>query len=267
MAATELGVILAGGMGIRMGDLGRLRPKGLIELGHIPIIEESILRLIKAGVGEIIIVTGHLSEQFIPMARKYSGVVRTLHNAHYQSGGSLSSLLRACEHIHGDFLLLESDLIFESRALKLLQTSRLRDVILASGPTGAGDEVWVAVDGNGSDVVVGMSKKREELPGRVAGELSGITRLSAAAAKLLRQRGENLAGTVLDYESALVVIAQEAGLRCMVVDDLVWAEMDTLPMIERARARIYPWVDPVTAFVPHGTGAHRSTGPTFIQTL
>ncbi|MFV2069690.1 MAG: hypothetical protein ACC645_22215, partial [Pirellulales bacterium] len=42
-------------------------PKGCLCLGEHPIIEESILRLLAVGIEQIVIVTGHLAEQFEPL--------------------------------------------------------------------------------------------------------------------------------------------------------------------------------------------------------
>lgn len=60
------------------------------------------------------------------------------------------------------YLLVESDLLYERRAPRLLVESPHEDVLLASGPTNSGDEVYVgANDGR----VVDLSKRRDELRG------------------------------------------------------------------------------------------------------
>ena len=56
-------VILAAGMGIRLKERGKLTPKSCLRLGKKPIIEESILRLLDAGIQRIVIVTGHLANR------------------------------------------------------------------------------------------------------------------------------------------------------------------------------------------------------------
>ena len=52
-----------------------------------------------------------------------------------------------------------------------------QDALLVSGPTRAGDEVFVEVDDDGR--LVDMSKNRSQLGPRIAGELVGITRCRA----------------------------------------------------------------------------------------
>ena len=60
-------VILAAGVGVRLKERGVMMPKGCLCLGENPIIEESILRLLAVGIKQIVIVTGHLAEQFEPL--------------------------------------------------------------------------------------------------------------------------------------------------------------------------------------------------------
>ena len=76
-------IILAAGMGIRMRGLGKRIPKGYICLGTHTILEESISHLVAVGIGRIVIVTGHLAEFFEPLAVKYGGIVRLVHNPLY----------------------------------------------------------------------------------------------------------------------------------------------------------------------------------------
>jgi len=53
-----IAVILAAGMGVRLGALGQTIPKGFLQLGDQPIVAESIAQLHACGIERIIIVTG-----------------------------------------------------------------------------------------------------------------------------------------------------------------------------------------------------------------
>jgi 2-aminoethylphosphonate-pyruvate transaminase len=236
----ELAVILAAGAGIRLGALGARIPKGLIRLGDRPIIEESILRLQRAGVKRVLVVTGHLAEELAYLEERYPRLVRLLHNEGYRTGGSLASLLRAVTHADRDFLLLESDLVYEQRALGLAAARDAGNLILVSGETRAGDEVWVEAAEDSR--LLGMAKDRGRLGERVLGELTGISVLRAASLPALQDCARALlaARAVVDYEEALVALAAREPVFCVKVVDLVWAEMDTPAMIERVRRHVYP---------------------------
>ena len=57
MQLVQTAVILAAGMGTRLGKQGEFQPKGFLRLGEKSIIEESVARLQRAGIERIIIVT------------------------------------------------------------------------------------------------------------------------------------------------------------------------------------------------------------------
>ena len=228
---VDTAVILAAGRGTRLGRLGTEMPKGFLKLGGRPIIEESLDKLLAAGVRSVVIVTGHLAHFYEELAAKRRRLVETLHNPRYTQRGSFYSLQVALEHVAGAgaLLLLESDLVYEPRALDEVLTDPHEDVVLLSGPTGSGDEVWVETDDDGR--LVAMSKDRTTLGGGAAGELVGITRVSPELAAVLRSlppEGE--------YETGGLVTASKCRpIYCRCVDDLAWAEIDDEKHLARAR--------------------------------
>lgn len=240
-------VILAAGRGTRLaGHVGDF-PKGFLRLGELPIIEESIDRLAQAGIRDVLIVTGHCASHYDDLARRRPGLVRTVHNPRFAESGSMYSLWSAREAARGPFLLLESDLVYEPRALACLLEHPAADAILLSGPTGAGDEVYVECrDGN----LVDMSKRRDALGTGVAGELVGISKISAALYTLMCAIAEQAFATSLryDYETdCLVAAGRERPIACPVVPDLVWGEIDDPSHLARARDTVYPEVRRRTA--------------------
>ena len=232
-------VILAAGMGTRLREAHTDMPKGFVELGGKPIIEQSIARLERAGIQDIVIVTGYAAEYYHKLAVRYEGLIRVVHNPDYADSGSMYSLYCARDVVDAGFLLLESDIVYESRALDVLLGHESPDAILLSGPTHAGDEVYIEAP-NG--LLVNMSKDRTEL-GSVAGELVGITKISHDLYRLMnhlaRQRFRD--SLHYDYETdCLVAAAQSWDIVCPVVADLVWAEIDDPDHLERARNEVLP---------------------------
>ncbi len=232
-------VILAAGMGTRLRSAHKDMPKGFLELGGRPIIEQSIARLERAGINDIVIVTGYLAEHYQQLVPRYEGLVRVVHNPDYATSGSMYSLYCARDAVDDDFLLLESDIIFESRALEVLIASEQSDAVLLSGPTHAGDEVYVEAP---AGLLVNMSKDRSKL-GSVAGELVGITKVSRGLFGLMKHiAGEHFRESLrYDYETdCLVAAARSWEIACPVVADLVWAEIDDPAHLERATRLIQP---------------------------
>lgn len=240
MSVIRTAVILAAGRGTRLAGEVSDRPKGLLRIGERPIVEESIANLRDAGIEDVVIVTGHLADQYEAFAGSLRGIVRTVHNARFADSGSMYSLYQARGAVTGPILLLESDIVYEPRALAMLLDGAEEDAILVSGPTGAGDEVYVAVaDGR----LAGMSKRRAGLTGTIAGELVGITRVSAGLLELMYSlAAEAFERTLMvDYETdCLVEAGRRRRIACPVVPDLVWGEIDDAAQLARVRDRVWP---------------------------
>jgi 2-aminoethylphosphonate-pyruvate transaminase len=235
----DTAVILAAGTGTRLGESGTSRPKGFLRLGERPIVEESVLRLRASGIGRVVIVTGHRAEFYAVLRDRYRELISTVHNPRYADSGSMYSLYLARRELNAGFLLLESDLIYESRALRETLDFARSDVVLLSGPTGAGDEVFVEAPGGR---LRSMSKRSDVLRS-VEGELVGICKISVGLYAAMCENAEKrFADTLhLSYETdTLVAVARDHDVRCHRVDDLDWLEIDDPDHLRRARERVYP---------------------------
>jgi 2-aminoethylphosphonate-pyruvate transaminase len=236
--APRLAVILAAGRGSRLGPLGEEIPKGFITIGGTTLVERSLAALRAAGIDRVRIVTGHLADHYERLAERLGAWVSLAHNPDYATTGSLTSLLCA-GHIDEPYLIVESDLLYEPRAPRLLTESADDDVLLASGTTGSGDEVYVAAD-NGC--LADLSKQIESLRGPRVGELVGLTRVSCALhAEIVAQAGRLLAASPrVEYEAARVAASRNHPLTVLVVDVLVWTEVDDERHLARAAAVVAP---------------------------
>lgn len=239
-AAIDTAVILAAGRGTRLAGHVQDYPKGFLRLGEKPIIEESIDRLLAAGIEDVIIVTGHCAGHYIELAKRRTGLIRVVHNERYADSGSMYSLWCARDLVQKSFLLLESDLVYEPRALQCLLNEPAADAVLLSGPTQAGDEVYVEVrEGR----LYNMSKQSADLGSSPAGELVGISKISAELFRLMCAIADRTFATTLhlDYETdCLVAAGRERTIVCPVVADLVWGEIDDPAHLARVRGTVYP---------------------------
>lgn len=230
-------IILAAGMGTRLRSIGHRGPKGALVLHQRAIVEDSVHRLLRAGIERITLVTGYQSEFYDALAESMPAILETVRNPEYADSGSMYSLYLARERVDGDFLLLESDLIYEQRALSIALENPAENLLLLSGKTGAGDEVYVAVDRHRR--LLAMSKRREQLQAGIAGELVGISKVSTGlfetmcsyAGEYFREHN-NLH---LDYETdAMVAAGSTVPIHCVTVDNLLWSEIDDAAHYQRA---------------------------------
>lgn len=230
-------VILAAGIGQRLEPVWRDRPKGFIELAGLPIVERSIQQLIAYGIVRIVVVTGYAAEYYRALAHRYP-MLQLVHNEYYATSGHMYSLYCARHWISGDFLLLESDMVYERRGLATLLHHATTNAILTSGFTQSGDEVFVSTAG---DRVVKLSKDAAELA-NITGELVGITKISQAmfAAMVAHAEWHFQHSLNLPYEACINGVTSALKVGSCHVEDLVWAEIDTPAHLARVQQIIWP---------------------------
>jgi choline kinase len=222
-------VILAAGMGLRMKAMGEDFPKGFIRLGERPIIDYSLKTLMSCGIREIMIVTGHKAEYYENLKETYPEI-QTVENAKFADTGTVCSLGCARDFVDSDFILLESDLIFDPTAITGIINAPHSDCLLLSGTTNAGDEVYVEAMENR---VTGISKNRDLIKDSV-GEYVGIAKVSKLLYDRLIQSADS--NPKLSYDmDCLVQIAREHPVYYFRMEGLDWAEIDDLEQLARAQ--------------------------------
>lgn len=229
-------VVLAAGRGTRLAST-HLLPKGFLKVGALPIVLESIQTLFSFGIRKVYLVTGHLAEQYDRLASGMNGV-STIFNPKYASAGNLHTLYCAIPEVEGDILLLESDLIYEPRALDVLLSHDAPNATLVSGPTGHGDEVYVQTH----EGCLKNLGKSPSLRATSAGEFVGISKLSRDFLRhmLTAIAPEQAVTSLLSYEDGLVASGAEIPIACPVVEDLIWCEIDDPSQCAIAVENIYP---------------------------
>ena len=235
-------VILAAGMGTRLSDEMAGKPKGFIIFDRYPIIEESVRKLLKQGVEKIWIVTGYQRHNFENLTEKYPGNVQTVWNPEFENSGTMYSLYCVREYVKGSFLLLESDIIYEQKALSEIINVPSEECILLSGFTQSGDEVFVETKDNR---LISMSKDKSQLGDKPSGELVGIVKFSPKLFACMQRSAKDhfMHSLFYDYETdALVAAGKEINIDCLVLEDLVWAEIDDAVHLKRAKDEIYPMI-------------------------
>ncbi len=233
-------VILAAGMGTRLRGVLTDVPKGFLVIEGRSLIERSLDFLLACGVKRIVIVAGHLKHHYEDLARRYPQAAVVTNEA-YAASGSMYSLYCAREAIDeagSDFLLLESDLIYEMRALERLLSDPRRDVVLLSGTTHSGDEVYVETQG---DRITAMSKDRSKLS-FTGGELVGISRISLSFFARMRSFAEARfkKDYRMDYEDCLVQAGSVQPLYYHKIDNLIWSEIDDEAHLQRVLHEVLP---------------------------
>ena len=105
-------IILAAGLGSRLGKLGKNIPKGMITIFGKTLIERQIEIFHNCGINDITIITGHNSEVI-----KYSNV-DYIKNPNYATTNMNESLFCAREKFDDSILVSYADIVFEQQIIE-----------------------------------------------------------------------------------------------------------------------------------------------------
>ena len=234
-------VIMAAGMGTRFGSMTEERPKGFIEVGGKAMVVRSIETLISCGIERIIIGTGYLREAYEELAKQYPQI-ECCFSPRYAETNSMYTLYNCREMIgNEDFLLLESDLVFERRAITALMTCEHPDVMLITPVTKFQDQYYV--ESNDEGTLTRCSVNKDEL--NYKGELVGIHKLSGAFYKKMcadyAQKVDEL--PKLGYEYQLLYMSQHVSPVFVLCEEgLKWYEIDDIDDLNFAEEHIIQYL-------------------------
>lgn len=210
------------------------KPTGFLEIEDSSIIERIITLLNSNGVDSITIITGYKEEYYKELASKKN--FNLVYNEKYKWTGTMCSLALAHEYVDEDFILIESDMVFEERALTHLLEHENRNCMLITSESGSGDEALVEIRNNH---VFRISKDIHQL-NKIDGEFIGISKISFEAYKEMIEDFKSNINPYLNYEYVLLNIIDKYNIGYEKIDDLVWTEIDTEEHYKNLRYVIYP---------------------------
>jgi len=223
-------------MGRRLGSLAFGRPKALVEVGGMTLLERLLEALEACGFRHAFVVTGHQAESIERFAggRRGALAVSTIHNPDYATTNNIVSLLAASHVTANGFCLLNSDIIVEASVIAETATKDAGSWLVIDGdePLGA-EEMKVELDPGG--VVWRISKGLDA--GGAVGEYIGVARFDAAGAGALLASAARLVGNGevgLYYEDAIDRAAVAIGARALMTRGRLWTEIDDEVDYERA---------------------------------
>ena len=248
--STDTAVILAAGMGIRLRSFIGEIPKALLTIHGTTLMKRSINLLGEQGISIVYVVTGFKHEKLEKALNDWElrPEVRFVHNPDYSESGSMESLSRMENLISGDFLLLESDLLYERMALSALLYCGQKDSVLISGFTGSSDEVWIHGEEpfyKEINLEKGKIKKINKKPDplmEIQGELVGISWFSLELYEAMCSFHQQDRSKTYNYhyEEILSNLCSVREINYLKIPDLIWAEIDMESHFERAKTFVYP---------------------------
>ena len=124
-------IILAAGMGSRLGRYTKDNTKAMVEVNGKKLIENSLDILNECGVYEVIIVVGYKKEKLMSfLGETYKDIkIKYIVNEKYNNTNNIYSLYLAKEEFNDDIILLESDIIFEKSLIEKLIKDKNKDLV------------------------------------------------------------------------------------------------------------------------------------------
>ncbi len=236
------GLILAAGMGKRLGEYTRENTKCMVRVNEKTIIERSIEALLTAGIQKIVIVTGYQDKQLTDFieSKSYDAEFVYVHNPDYSITNNIYSLYLAKDHLKEDTILLESDLIFDHRILENILKSEWENIVAVSKYQNWMDGTVSLIDSENN--IVEFVEKRAFDFQRVDEYYKTINIYKFSKEFLERQYIPFLEayitayGTNEYYELVLKAIAHlsRSGLKALEVGNLKWYEIDDIQDLEIA---------------------------------
>lgn len=231
-------IILAAGMGSRLGSKADGRPKALLRIGDRALIQHQLEALSSEGVGPVAVVIGHGGDQIRTVLHD---AVEYVVNEQHAETNSLFSLWLAREWLDGDILLLNSDLLFHPEILRRVLATPGSALAYDSTSHHGGEQTKVGLIGRR---VIDLGKDFPATGAR--GENLGLIKLNAEAAQLLRKRAEAIIekGDVKVWVTEAVrSILAEVEVTGVNVAGLPWAEVDFPYDLEQARKVVWPAIE------------------------
>jgi len=242
-------VLLAAGVGQRLGAISGNKPKCLIEFDGVTLLRRHLRVLEHYGMTEIVIVTGYQPDLIAREVANTSAapITRCVHNPDYTKG-SLISMLMGLKDLHaaGDFILMDADVLYDHRLVERLVATRHHNCFLLDRDFETGDEpVKLCVrDGR-------LVEFRKMINGGLRfdllGESVGFFRFTPATGRKLVQAAERYLQRGADqqpYEECIreLLLDHPEEFTYEDITGIPWIEIDFPEDIIKARNNILPHI-------------------------
>ncbi|MBO0477317.1 NTP transferase domain-containing protein [Vagococcus sp. DIV0080] len=114
-------IILAAGLGSRFGESSKKQHKALLLIENKPNIERTIEFLYESDIEEIIIIVGHLAEEFLYLEAKYKKV-KLIKNDFYKEYNNLYSF-SLCLNYFGNSYVIDADTVLKENIFEKREKS------------------------------------------------------------------------------------------------------------------------------------------------
>lgn len=211
-------------------------PIGLLPLKDTTIIDRTLEILAENGIKKYVIVIGYGKEHYIEKFKSRSDVI-LVENKRYKWTGTMASLACAHPYIDSDFLLIESDYVFEKTVITQLLENNNPNCLFVNLPRGSGDEAFVELDEN--QLLFRISKDIHEL-NHIDGELTGVHKVSYMIFKKMMKLFDENKNPYINYEYVMENVGRIYKINTMSIDDCICLDVDNQKQYDEMLNLYYP---------------------------
>ena len=233
-------IILAAGSGTRMYPYTHDKPKCLLDIGNISILEHQINTIRDCGINEIVVVVGFRFERVEDFLRSYDDLgmrINTLYNPFYQSTNSLVSLWIARSELDEDVVVMNGDDVYEADVLDKALSVRDEKICLPikKRPRYEREDMKIIVDDGRitkiSKEISNAETSAESVGIRVFRD-TGVELLKRAVEEEVRNPGAEGKWYISSIHR---LISKGYGIRPLDIGELYWMDVDCPLDLFRAR--------------------------------
>src|SRR3989454_3645923 len=244
-------IILAAGVGKRIGAATGNRPKCLLEFGGRSLLVRYLDALLAVGVKSAVLVVGHRQELIRDaVGESYRGLaIRYVVNDQYHRG-SLYSLWLARGSFDDDLLIMDSDVLCPASFVRRLVTSPHPNVLLVDEMARQDSEERMAIIRGGR--VVALTKKEPPTLTLDGGGMGGGDLIGEGVGFIKINRGDSRAMLAamepfvkkgeldMEYEDTWEAFFRAVPVGCDKIGGQPWIEIDFSEDIVRAEREVLP---------------------------
>ncbi len=238
-------LILSAGQGSRLLPLTADKPKCLLPIGPLSLIEWQISELTVCGVDEVVVVVGYGADQVeavLDRQRRPGLSIRTVFNPFFNVADNLASCWLARHEMDRDFLIVNGDTLFEADVLRTVLDSPDAPITITIDRKRAYDADDMKVEVVGTRLAaVGKTLSAEQTNGESIGMLLFRGRGPTLFADMLDQFMHTSEGLKTWYLRVIDRLAKTGVVEAVSIEGKAWGEVDFLEDLERARQMVASW--------------------------
>ena len=231
-------IIMAAGVGSRLGDLTKDRPKAFLEINGKKLIEYNLDILRSLGVDDIIIVTGYMCEKFEELTKDMPGV-KCVFNPFYEMVNVLGSFYIGQEYLkNDDFIYLHADTLADPEIFERMISAE-GDIVMPVDFKECDEEAMKVTTENSKvtevSKLIALDKAEGEFIGICKIKKEVIPDLKEASKMLLKEKEFKSY-----FEAAIQEIIDQEKFSAVSIptENSFWCEVDFLEDYDRAKSNI-----------------------------